>query len=227
MGEPAPSVPRFQERPTERVVPDAWRLAGPPALLGGMCLLLGWGVAGWTLVGGAAFLVAFFRNPERAIPGDERCVVSPADGIVVDVDEAEADDGSKEPRVAIFLSVFDVHVNRMPLAGRVVDIERSGDRFLAAFDPRASERNVRCTLTLETADAARFRVAQITGLVARRIVCHPEVGEWVERGARYGMIRFGSRAEVVLPPGSVVKVRKGARVKGGSSIVAQLPERAP
>jgi phosphatidylserine decarboxylase len=219
---PAPSEPRFRERPTEAVVRDAWALAALP-LAGALFSFVG-GFATPTLVflllaGG---VVAFFRNPARAIAGDERTAVAPADGRVLEVGEVEEPDGRKALRIGIFLSIFDVHVNRMPLAGRVVAIDRGGDAFLAAWNAEAPTRNVRCALTLETAAGLRFRVVQITGLVARRIVCHPRVGEWVERGARYGLIRFGSRTDVILPPEAQALVRPGDRVRGGATAVARL-----
>jgi phosphatidylserine decarboxylase len=215
-------VERFRERPTERIVPDGWRFAAAPAAGSVACALLGWTIAAWLLVALAGFVVCFFRNPERPIPDDDRTAVSPADGRVVQVGEIEQRDGGKALRIGIFLSVFDVHVNRMPLSGRIVDIERTGSRYLAAFNPKAEHENVRCTLTLETPDGVRFRVSQITGLIARRIVCHPRPGEWVERGARYGLIRFGSRTDLVLPATATPRVRRGQRVRAGSSIVATL-----
>ena len=145
---------------------------------------------------------------------------------MIEVGEIEAADGSKRPRIGIFLSVFDVHVNRAPVAGRVVSIERSGSKFLAAFDRRAETLNVRSAMRLETAGGFLVDVVQITGLIARRIVCHPQPGEWVARGARYGLIRFGSRTDVVLPPGSEILVRKGDRMCGGESEIARLPRGA-
>jgi phosphatidylserine decarboxylase len=113
-------------------------------------------------------------------------------------------------------------VNRAPLAGRVVSIERRGTKFLAAFNPDAEALNVRLDVTLETARGVRIRFAQITGWIARRIVCHVREGEWLEKGARYGMIRFGSRCDVVLPLGARPRVAKGDRVRGGSSVLAEL-----
>jgi len=218
----APVPPVFAERPTERVVPDAWRLAAVPAAL---CLLaagLGAPLLATLLLGLALFTLAFFRNPGRAIPGDESSVVAPADGRVIEVGIIEEPNGRKALRIGIFLSVFDVHVNRMPLAGRVEAVERAGSRYRAAFDRRAEGDNVRCALRLRTAEGVPFRVVQITGLIARRIVCHPQVGQWVERGARYGLIRFGSRTDVVLPADAKARVRPGERVRGGSTILAVL-----
>jgi len=222
----APAARRFVERPTAPVVPDAWGLAAVPGLAAAACAAAGWGIAAGILAAGAGFVVFFFRNPDRRPPPDARAVVAPADGRVLHVDEIEEADGSKALRIAIFLSVFDVHVNRMPLSGRVVAAERAGRRFRAAFDPRAEEDNARCTLALETAEGLRFRVVQIVGLLARRIVCHPQVGEWVERGERFGLIRFGSRTDVVLPADAVPQVRRGDRVRGGLSVVARLGEAA-
>jgi phosphatidylserine decarboxylase len=219
---PEPEVPVFDERPTEPIVPDAWRMAALPL---GLALAFLLARSGWAFLwlGLAGFILAFFRNPERLIPGDERTVVSPADGRVIAVGEVEDGSGSKRLRIGIFLSVFNVHVNRAPLAGRVVEIVRSGSQYLAAFNPDAERLNVSCSLTLETARGERVRVVQITGLIARRIVCHPRVGEWLRRGDRYGLIRFGSRTDVLLPAAARPRVRVGDRVRGGSSVVAELP----
>jgi phosphatidylserine decarboxylase len=218
---PEPEVPVFAERPTERIVPDAWRLAALPL---GMALLFLLARSGWSLLwlGAAGFILSFFRNPERVIPGDEQSVVAPADGRVISVGEVEDGSGAKRLRIGVFLSVFNVHVNRVPVAGRVVEITRSGTRYLAAFNPDAERLNVSCGLTLETARGQRVQVVQITGLIARRIVCHPRVGEWLRRGDRYGLIRFGSRTDVLLPASARPRVRVGERVRGGSSIVAEL-----
>lgn len=222
----SPEPPVFLERPTEIVVRDAIGLAGVPAVLGVLAWWLGWTPVALVLGGLAVFTVAFFRNPERAIPGDERTVVAPADGRVIEVGVIEEPDGSKALRIGIFLSVFNVHVNRMPLAGRVESIERAGTKYLAAFDRRAEGENVRSTITARTADGVRFRVVQITGLIARRIVSLPQVGDWVPRGCRYGWIRFGSRTDVVLPDAAQARVRPGERVRGGSTILAELPGEA-
>ena len=225
MSEPAASSegPVFTERPTEFIVKDAYVLGALPLALAGVAGALGPLWLGVALLGCTLFVAAFFRNPPRFIAGDERSVVAPADGRVLEAGEIELPDGSKAKRVGIFLSVFNVHVNRAPIAGRVVSIERGGTSFLAAFDRRAELANVRCTLTLDTAQGERVRVVQITGLIARRIVCHPLVGDWLRRGDRYGLIRFGSRTDVVLPLSAELRVRRGDRVRGGSSVVAQLP----
>jgi phosphatidylserine decarboxylase len=221
--ETQPKQPLFHERPREYIVRDALPLGVAPLALAGVAGLLGWTGIGYALLGLTFFVAFFFRNPRRLLPGDERTVVAPADGRVLEAGEIERPDGTKARRVGIFLSIFDVHVNRVPVAGRVISVERGGEKYLAAFNRRAEAENVRCEMTLETERGERVGVIQITGLIARRIVCHPRPGEWIERGARYGLIRFGSRTDVVLPMEAELRVRPGERVRGGSSVIAQLP----
>jgi phosphatidylserine decarboxylase len=215
-------APVFRERPTALIAPEGWPfIAGTLALtVAAAAFGVGWLAAGLGAL--SAFVIAFFRNPARAVPGDDDTVVAPADGRVLAVDAIEDEQGRKGLRIAIFLSVFNVHVNRAPLAGRVLSLERGGTRFLAAWDPRGERENVRLAMELELADGRRIVVTQITGLIARRIVCHAKVGEWIPRGIRYGLIRFGSRTDVLLPPGSVASVKPGDRVKGGASIIGRL-----
>jgi len=216
----------FRERPTAIVAPEGWPFILPAALATAIALVTApaWIAIGFAVV--TAFVLAFFRNPSRPLPGDERDVVAPADGRVLCVDEIEDARGRKGLRIGIFLSVFDVHVNRAPLAGRVVSLERSGTKFLAAWNPRGERENVQLAMELALPDGQRVVVTQITGLIARRIVCHAQVGDWIPRGARYGLIRFGSRTDVLLPPGSTARVRPGDRVRGGASLLARLAEPA-
>jgi len=218
-----PDGPVFQERPTEFIVRDAMVLGIAPLALAGVFGLLGLPVAGFVCLALTVFVGFFFRNPMRLIAGDERTVVAPADGRVLEAGEIELEDGTKAVRVAIFLSVFNVHVNRAPVPGRVRAIETSGSKFLAAFNRKAEDLNVRCDMTLETDRGETVVVSQITGLIARRIICHPQVGEWLERGVRYGLIRFGSRTDVVLPATAELRVKRGEPVRGGKSVIAQLP----
>jgi phosphatidylserine decarboxylase len=168
--------------------------------------------------------LAFFRNPRRVPPPGERVVVSPADGRVVEVVELEDPDGfvGKARRVAIFLSVLDVHVNRAPLAAKVCAIRRKGSEYLAAFKADASERNVQLRMDLETPSGARLAVVQITGLIARRIQCYAREGDALERGQLYGLICYGSRVELYLPASADVRVRVGDRVRGGASAIAEV-----
>jgi phosphatidylserine decarboxylase len=215
--------PIFRERLTGRFAPEARYTALPLLAAGALAALAGSVALALPPFVLGAFCAVFFRNPERAPPDDPDAVVAPADGKVIQVAECELPDGTKGLRIGIFLSIFDVHVNRAPVAGRVAAIARSGGAYLAAFDPAAPERNVQLALDLETAAGARVRVVQITGLIARRIVCHAREGEWLARGVRYGLIRFGSRTDVILPRGAEARVALGDRVRGGSSVVARLP----
>jgi phosphatidylserine decarboxylase len=220
------TAPTFRERPTAPIAPEGRPFIACGLAATGLAWVLG---GGWlvALLGAVTlFVIAFFRNPARVISGDERTVVAPADGKVLCVDEIEHPTGGKGLRIGIFLSVFDVHVNRAPLAGRVVSIERSGSLYLAAWNPRGERENVQLAMTLELADRRRIVVTQITGLIARRIVCHAAPGEWIERGARYGLIRFGSRTDVLLPLGSRAAVGVGDRVRGGATVLAHLGDSA-
>jgi len=216
--------PIFRERPTAWIAPEGWPFVAGAGLAAALAAALAPAWLAVLLAALALFVLAFFRNPVRALPGGDADVVSPADGRVLAVDELEDERGRKGLRIGIFLSVFDVHVNRAPLAGRVVSIERSGSRYLAAYDPRGERENVRLRMELELRDGRRIAVVQITGLIARRIVCHPQLGEWLSRGARYGLIRFGSRTDVWLPLGSQALVRRGDRVRGGATLIARLAE---
>jgi phosphatidylserine decarboxylase len=184
-------------------------------------VLVGWVFhPGWSVpfVALGLFCVYFFRDPEREIP-DGPVAVSPADGKVVSVRELE---GGRS-RVSIFLNIFDVHVNRVPIGGRIASVEYQRGRFLLAHQEKASLQNEQNTLTIESQDAVVV-IKQIAGLVARRIVCNKNVGDRVEKGERFGLIKFGSRMDMFLGPEWSVTVRPGDRVKGGSSIVARRGE---
>lgn len=162
----------------------------------------------------ALFCLYFFRDPDRAIP-DGPVAVSPADGKVVGI----IGDGAECTRISIFLNVFDVHVNRAPIAGRIANIEYTKGQFLVASRELASAQNERNTVTI--AGDASVRFAQIAGLIARRIVFYKKLGETVAKGERVGLIKFGSRVDIFLGPEWEIKVRPGQRVAGGSSIIAQ------
>lgn len=160
------------------------------------------------------FCLYFFRDPERTVP-EGPVAVSPADGKVVHVRSLE--DGRQ--RVSIFLNIFDVHVNRIPIAGRVTERRYQPGRFRMAHREQASLENEQNTLTIESGDTS-VTVKQIAGLIARRIVCHKEVGDTVEKGERFGLIKFGSRTDVFLGPEWELRVQPGDKVKGGASILA-------
>jgi phosphatidylserine decarboxylase len=172
----------------------------------------------------AVFFLWFFRDPERVIPSGPGEFVSPADGVVTEAEWIETAAGSRL-RLSIFLNVFDVHVNRSPVAGTVKVVERRQGEFLNAIKPESVVMNEQ---TLVVIDAGDYEVSfkQIAGLLARRIVCAVKVGDRLERGQRVGMIKFGSRTDVLLPAEAIPQVKTGTRVKGGSTIIAILPKAA-
>ena len=167
----------------------------------------------------AAFCLYFFRDPERAIPAGP-VAVSPADGKVVAVKEEGAN-----TRISIFLNIFDVHVNRTPIAGTIADIRYQKGRFLVASQERASSENEQNTVVVQ-GDGTRVTFKQIAGLIARRIVFDKKLGDVVAAGERIGLIKFGSRVDVMLGPEWELAVRQGMRVQAGASILARLREPA-
>jgi phosphatidylserine decarboxylase len=171
-------------------------------------------------------LLYFFRDPPRRIPDAPNAVVAPADGTVVEVTPLPHDDflGYPAVRIGIFLSIFNVHINRVPAAGRVVAMHYRPGKFLNALNPRSAEENEFMWIGLESLELPhrRFAVRQISGLLARRIVCPLLLGATLTRGEKFGMIKLGSRTELILPADAVdVTVRKGDRVRAGSDIIAQ------
>jgi phosphatidylserine decarboxylase len=165
------------------------------------------------------FVVFFFRDPERVIPGDESSIVSPADGKIVDI--LAAADGTT--RISIFLSIFDVHVNRAPIAGRVESVNYLPGRFKAAFDSSASIENEQNVLVID-GGSYRIKFSQIAGILARRIVCWKKPGDSVSKGERIGLIKFGSRVDTFLPQDVRVAVKLGDKVRGGSSVIGRLKD---
>ncbi len=176
---------------------------------GSVLALLFAGLMGW-----------FFRDPERGGPSFPGAVLSPADGRVI---EAEAGDG-KPLRLSIFLSLFDVHVNRSPVPGEVTSTEFRRGSFLPAFRERAPELNSQNAITIR-GPQGEVRVVQVAGVLARRIVCWARRGDFLSLGERIGLIKFGSRVELYLPPEAQLRVAPGERVKGGLSVVAVLEEK--
>jgi len=170
----------------------------------------------------AVFFLWFFRDPQRTIPAGPGDIVSPGDGVVTQSEWIETAGGSRL-RLSIFLNVFDVHVNRSPVAGTVKVVEHRMGSFLNAMKPESVILNEQ---TLVVIDAGGYEVSykQIAGLLARRIVCAVKVGDRLERGQRVGMIKFGSRVDVLMPGDAVPQVKVGTRVKGGSSVLAVLPQ---
>jgi len=171
------------------------------------------------------FVISFFRDPERSIPGGENAILSPADGKIIRIEPCVEERFLKGPaiKVSIFMSVFNVHVNRIPLSGRIAEVAYRPGKFVSANLDKASAANEQNALLLETAGGTRLMFVQIAGLIARRIVCCVKKGDPVERGRRFGMIRFGSRVDVYLPPNVQIQARLGQKAYGGQTILGYLP----
>ena len=193
---------------------------------GGLTLVLyflNWELLAFLSLVVTAFFLNFFRNPQREVPSDLATIVSPADGKVILTDEVQELEflGAPARRVAIFMNIFDVHVNRAPVAGRVVDSRHRDGRFLAAFKEEAEQSNEQQAILWETVAGPRVLTVQIAGLLARRIVPAVKEGDVLAKGAPFGMICFGSRVDLYLPQNCDIMVRVGDRVKAGESIVAR------
>ena len=173
----------------------------------------------------ALFVIYFFRDPERGVPPGDKAVLSPADGKVIQVQPCVEERFIQGPaiKISVFMSLFNVHVNRHPLSGRIADCAYSPGKFLRADLDRASAANEQNTLLVETAEGVRLMVVQIAGLIARRIVCWVKKGDSVVRGQRFGLIRFGSRLDIYLPQNIQLQVRLGQRAIGGQTILGYLP----
>jgi phosphatidylserine decarboxylase len=196
---------------------EGWPFIVLPLVAGVGLVLARYPWVGGVLLAVSGFSAFFFRDPERSVPSEAGLLVSPADGKVVQIRPAPA--GLEGTQVSIFLSIFDVHVNRAPMAGRIAKVEYNPGEFLPAFDDKASQRNEQNTVTVEDA-GTRVVFKQIAGLIARRIVFRKGVGDAVGRGERVGLIRFGSRVDVFVPDGFEIRVRQGERVSSGSSVLA-------
>jgi phosphatidylserine decarboxylase len=210
------------------IAPEGWRVIGGVAgVLGALAIAAS--AAGWWSVwglfaAGVGFCCWFFRDPERAAPGDERTIVSPADGKVIDVRRVERPELLDAPatRISIFMSPLNVHVNRSPVAGRIEAVRHTAGRFHAAFADKASDDNERNAMVL-TGGGRRYLVVQIAGALARRIVCRRRPGDALARGERYGLIMFGSRVDLYVPPDTAVRVALGQRVRAGLTVIGEVP----
>src|SRR3984885_10347663 len=201
------------------MVKDAYRFALPPIFLGAVFLLIGWRWPGGVLIFLGLFVFYFFRDPNRTIPSAPGAIVSPADGHVLEVVD-ELLDGNFGHRITIFLAIWDVHVQRAPVAGRIADVVYRPGRFYAAMRSAASRENEQNIIYIHTPQGAVV-FKQIAGAIARRVICWKEEGSEVVLGQRVGLIRFGSRVDIFLPPNTEVLVRRGQMVKGGESILAK------
>jgi phosphatidylserine decarboxylase len=200
------------------MVKDGFRFGLPPLIVGLLSITFQWWWGAIFVVLGL-FVLYFFRDPERQIPAEPGAVVSPADGHVVEIVE-ESLKGRPGKRISIFLSIFDVHVNRAPVAGQVSRMDYHCGRFMAAWKEKASDANEQNVITIST-PSGEIVCKQIAGWVARRILCWTKVGDEVKRGQRIGMIRFGSRTDVWLPADAVILVQRGQHVAGGATQIAR------
>lgn len=169
------------------------------------------------------FVWYFFRNPERTPSADPKDVVAPADGTVIVCERvSETPLGVESLKISIFMSVFNVHVNRVPLDGKVLDVSYNRGKFFDARDGRASCENERSGIVLETAGGVKIAFVQIAGLIARRIICYPHIGDLLKRGERYGLIRFGSRVDVYLPQNVAPLVKIGDKTVAGETVLGRI-----
>jgi len=190
-----------------------------------VAIVLAWATGNWAWsiapVLLAAFFLWFFRDPERTIPTGPGLIVSPGDGLVTETASIATPEGPRQ-RISIFLSVFDVHVNRSPIAGVLTNVRYQKGQYLNAMNPASADRNEQNSATVRGEDGVEITFKQIAGLLARRIVFKLHEGDTVERGQRVGLIKFGSRVNVLLPAQAELRVSVGQRVKGGQSVLAAM-----
>jgi phosphatidylserine decarboxylase len=203
------------------MVRDGYFYAAP---LIAAALLIGWLThPAWAIIPVllAAFFLWFFRDPERVISQEPGAVVSPGDGKVTEIALVRID-GEPRTRISVFLNVFNVHVNRSPIAGTITDLRYQRGKYLNAMNPASAEENEQSIVTVE-GDGQKVVFKQIAGLLARRIVFNPKVGDKLERGQRVGLIKFGSRVDLIVDSSARVNVKIGDHVQGGASVLAYLP----
>ena len=205
-----------------KIAKEGYRVIFVPALLTLVAVVLGWiwPAALFALI--TAAFAAFFRDPDRVAPPGEDLILSPADGRIVEMREVkDTKGGAAKTRLSIFMSPLDVHVNRAPVGGRVEEVRYRKGRFIAAYKDDASENNERNTLVMVDSKGRKLELAQIAGVLARRIVCRVNRGASLEAGERFGIIMFGSRVDVQLPPAARIEVAEGQHVRGGETILAR------
>jgi phosphatidylserine decarboxylase len=208
----------------QTIAREAFPLAVPFGAAAAICFIFGWPIAGAVCAVAMLGVLCFFRDPKRTPPEDGRLVLAPADGRVVGVGEVDEPEyiGGRAQRVSIFMRLWDVHMTYAPVAGAVERVVHRPGRFGSAGFAKASERNEANSIVVQS-PAGRLMFRQIAGMIARRIVCRVGPGDSVQRGERIGLIKFGSRVDVFLPPGCEVLVRRGQRVRGVASAIARMP----
>jgi len=216
------------------ILQDGWRFIAMFAGVTFFAALTGAAWLFWPLFGLTLWSIYFFRDPSRGVPQDDRLLIAPADGlvqmVVLATPPGELGLGEQpRTRVSIFLSVFDVHINRSPCAGTIDVVAYRPGKFLNAAADKASDENERMAISLRRHDGAMIGFVQIAGWVARRIVCYVKPGQAMAAGERFGHIRFGSRTDLYLPPGARLLVAPGQRMIGGETVIAELnaPDATP
>jgi phosphatidylserine decarboxylase len=207
-----------------RVAKEGYPIIIFAAALSAAAWVIGW--SGLAIILGifALGILAFFRDPERCPPDGEGLIVAPADGKVVSITKVTRGPLMKkaDSRVSIFLSPLDVHINRSPVGGKVDEVKHTPGKFIAAYKNEASERNEQNSLKLVDDRGREVEVVQVAGVVARRIICRARKSDLLGRGARFGLIMFGSRTDLYLPGSSRIEVSEGQRVKGGETIIGRF-----
>ncbi len=206
------------------VAAEGWPFIVPLAVVTALLFVLGWKNTGAVMLVLTLFVLFFFRDPERTVPEGAGAVVSPADGRVIVVKDVYEPDYLKQDvkQVSIFLSVFNVHVNRVPVAGTVETVKYNPGKFHVASVDKASTDNEQTAMVIASGKD-KVLVKQIAGLIARRIVCYAKPGDTVRTGERYGLIRFGSRVDLFVPKTAKISVKVGDRVKGARDVIGVLP----
>ena len=205
------------------VAAEGWPFIVPLAVVTIVLFVLGWKNTGFVLLVLTLFVLFFFRDPERTVPDGNAAVVSPADGRVIVVKDVYEPTYLKQDvkQISIFLSVFNVHVNRSPIGGTIEAVQYNPGKFHVASVDKASLDNEQTAMVIANGKS-RVLVKQIAGLIARRIVCYARPGDRISRGERYGLIRFGSRVDIFLPKDAELKVKVGDRIKGARDIIGVL-----
>jgi phosphatidylserine decarboxylase len=214
-----------QRDPQEIVLKEALPFIIPPVVLALVFFFLVNLVSiGLVLIVLALFFAYFFRNPSRIAPEVDGAAIAPADGKIAQISKEGDNDflGGEVVKVSIFMSVLNVHINRMPVRGRIVDMLYKKGGFRPAFNHESSRGNEQNALIVDIDDDRRMAIVQVAGLIARRIVCWIKKGDRLERGQRFGFIRFGSRVDCYFPVGFEVDVRPGQRVRGGETILGYI-----
>ena len=192
--------------------------------LSGLGFVLGWASIAFAGVGLGVFFVWFFRDPERRAPEAKGLVVAPADGKIVSIvkiNKAPLLEGS-QTRVSIFMSPFDVHINRMPVKGTIEEVRHQDGKFFAAYKDQAVEQNEQNAMRIADTEGRKFGVVQVAGFMARRVVCKARRGDTFNRGDRFGLILFGSRTDLYLPPDAEIAIAEGQKVKGGETVIGRF-----